>query len=281
MLCNEPATLCRATPWKADGSTGAAPGYRRVATVGAMKPTAPADVEEIRLRDGSRIWVRPIRHEDRDRMVQGLSWLSDRSRYMRFHSHIQRLSASQLDYLIDVDHDDHEALIALDPDRPDVPGVGVARYIRTSDEPSVAEAAITVIDDYQGRGIGTALIGILEGVAYERGIRTFRNYVLAQNQAMLAIFRQLDGQMTNEGGGLYCVDIPIPAPGDAQPDTPAGRWLTSVGRQQQTRRGTWAYPVIWLLRKVTGLDLDDQLGESRLLKNWAGGIFGGDEDDKS
>lgn len=247
---------------------------------------APADVVEIGLRDGSRVWVRPIRPEDRERMVTGLSWLSDRSRYLRFHTHVDRLTDAQLDYLVDVDHIDHEALVALDPDAEGHPGVAVARYIRLPDDPDrdqrdVAEAAITVVDAYQGLGLGTALIGLLEQAAHEHGIRTFRNYVLAENTAMLEIFRQLDGDVVAEGPGLYRVDVPVPGVDDEQPDTPAGRWVASIGRTAPGEPSAWAYPFVWVLRKVAGVDGDadedvdgaeDPPPRSGLLKRLAGEV---------
>ncbi len=229
----------------------------------------PEGMRELRLRDGSRVWVRPIREEDRERIVTGLSWMSERSRYLRFHSAVSELTPRQLDYLVDVDHEDHEALVAVDPDRDGMPGVAVARYIRLKEDPTVAEAAITVIDAYQGRGIGTAMIGMLEPIAHEQGIRTFRNYVLAENEAMLEIFRQLDGELVEEGSGMYRVDVPVPGEGDRQPDTPAGRWVASVGRNTHSRMDSWAYPLIWLVRKVAGSEEEPSAGPSRLLKSWA------------
>lgn len=228
---------------------------------------APRDVEEVGLRDGSRMWVRPIQPDDRERIEQGLRGLSPRSRYLRFHSHVDHLTKAQLDYLVDVDHHDHDALVALDPDLPGIPGIAVARYIRLAEDPAVAEAAITVIDDHQGRGIGTALIGMLERLAHERGIRTFRNYVLAENTPMLEIFRQLGGEVVHEGSGLFRVDVPVPGPDEDQPDTPAGRWVATIGRAEEERRTAWAYPLIWLLRRLG--EVQDELlsaGESRLLK---------------
>lgn len=230
---------------------------------------APDDVHEVGLRDGSRMWVRPIRDDDRSRLEEGLRWLSPRSRYLRFHSQVDRLTQSQLDYLVQVDHHDHEALVALDPDLPDQPGVAVARYIRTEADPRIAEAAITVVDSHQGRGIGTALIALLEELAHQRGITTFRNYVLAENAAMLEIFRQLDGDVQRESPGLYRVDIPVPGPGEAQPDTPVGRWVASLGRHPKEAQQAWAYPLMWLLRRMGGMTGHPLDGESRLLKNWA------------
>lgn len=232
----------------------------------------PDDVDEIRLRDGSRIWVRAIRPEDRDKLEEGLRWLSPRSRYMRFHTQVERLTKSQLDYLVDVDHHDHDALVALDPDIERQPGVAVARYIRLRDETSIAEAAITVVDSHQGKGIGTTMIGLLEALAHERGIRVFRNYVLAENTAMLEIFRQLDGELVRESPGLFRVDVPVPGPDDGQPDTPAGRWVSSIGRhavQEEDQQEAWAYPLVWLLR-LLGSDVRpaSDPSESSLLKRW-------------
>ena len=210
----------------------------------------PRSVDEVRLRDGSRMWVRPIRPTDRTRIEEGLQLLSPRSRYLRFHSAIQRLSSSQLDYLTKVDHHDHEALIALDPDIEGAPGIGVARYIRLAEDPTIAEAAVTVLDDYQGRGIGTTLLGKLEPLAWERGIRTFRNYVLAENKAMLEIFAQLDGTFVREEAGVYRVDVPIPEPDAEQPDTPAGKWIASVAASQPADMHAWAYPFGWLVERA-------------------------------
>ncbi|WP_341251547.1 GNAT family N-acetyltransferase [Euzebya pacifica] len=247
----------------------------------------PRSVDEVRLRDGTRMWVRPIRPTDRTRIEEGLQLLSPRSRYLRFHSAVQRLSSSQLAYLTEVDHHDHEALIALDPDLEGAPGIGVARYIRLAEDPTIAEAAITVLDDYQGRGIGTTLLGKLEPLAWERGIRTFRNYVLAENKAMLEIFAQLDGTFVREEAGLYRVDVPIPEPDSEQPDTPAGQWIASVARSQPADMHAWAYPFGWLVERADdavrqplrmirriveeGAERVDEVLKDRALKNRASG----------
>ncbi len=244
----------------------AAPARRRV-----RGGRVPDGVREVPLRDGSRMWVRPIQPDDRERIVEGLAQLSARSRYLRFHSQVDHLTQSQLDYLVDVDHVDHEALVALDPDAEGTPGVAIARYIRLRDDPDVAEAAITVLDEYQGRGIGTSLVGLLEQEARERGIGTFRNYVLAENQPLLEIFRQLGGHLEVEGPGLYRVDLPIPDVDEVRPDTPAGRLVASLGRSGEERHDTWLYPIMWAARKVIGADAGpapdvEGIGPARLLK---------------
>ena len=81
------------------------------------------------------------------------------------------LSAAQLDYLVDVDHHDHEAIVAVDPISGE--GLAVARYIRSNEDAEVAEVAVTVADDWQGRGLGRALLDRLSYRARREGVRRF------------------------------------------------------------------------------------------------------------
>jgi RimJ/RimL family protein N-acetyltransferase len=182
------------------------------------------------LRDGTNVLLRQIRPEDRDRLVEGLRALSPASRYLRFHADVDQLTEQQLDYLTQVDHVDHEAVVALDLDNPDVPGVGVARYIREVSDPRVAEAAITVADQYQGRGAGTMLLGALCARARTNGVEVFRNYVLAENTAMLAVFDELGATRELESEHVWCVDLALPEDEEDLPDSPAGRAFMAAAR---------------------------------------------------
>src|SRR6478672_9231609 len=120
----------------------------------AGRPTArgPLRFEPIHtaLRDGTAVVLRPIRPDDKERLSEGLERLSKRSRFRRFLAPVTTLSAEQLAYLTEVDHFDHVAWVATLEANPDF-GIGVARYVRLEDDHSVAEAAVTVLDDYQGR----------------------------------------------------------------------------------------------------------------------------------
>jgi GNAT superfamily N-acetyltransferase len=182
---------------------------------------------EFVLRDGTRILVRPILPEDKERLREGFALLSAQSRYRRFLTSLEYLSDQQLRDLTEIDYDDHMAWVAVDPSRPARPGLGVARYVRLAEEPTVAEAAVTVLDEYQDRGIGTILLRMLAGSAREHGIRTFRGYVLAENAPMMDIMHDLGATAAPEGP-LLRVDVPIPATADELPDTPTGRVLKSV-----------------------------------------------------
>src|SRR6516164_862224 len=90
---------------------------------------------------------------------------------MRFLARKDRLSTAELRYFTDLDHRDHEALGALD--QADGRGVGVARYIRDADDPRAAEIAVTIVDDWQGRGLGAELLTRLSDRARQAGIHRF------------------------------------------------------------------------------------------------------------
>ena len=142
----------------------------------------------VELRDGSRVRVRPIEPTDRDALAAGFERLSDRSRYRRFLAATPRLTSTLLTYLTEVDHHDHEALLAFDEATGDA--VGVARFVR-EDEPTSAEAAVTVVDDWHGRGLGTSLLEMLSDRAREEGIRRFTATLLAENSEMLDLFESV------------------------------------------------------------------------------------------
>lgn len=187
-----------------------------------------------RLRDGTPILLRSIRPSDRERLVEGFARLSPATRYLRFHAVIDHLSDEQLDVLTRVDHVDHEAVVALDPARPDEPGIGVARYVRDPDDALVAEAAITVADAHRGRGVGTLLLGALAARAHANGIRTFRSYVLDGNTAMLAVFDDLGATRTRDEAGPWRVDLALPEDADDVPDSPVGRAFLRIAREERT-----------------------------------------------
>jgi GNAT superfamily N-acetyltransferase len=139
----------------------------------------------VALRDGSRVVVRPVRDDDRERLLAGFERLGPESRYQRFLAPMAELSADDVTYLTQVDHHDHEALAALDAETGD--GVGIARFIRSADRPDTAEAAVTVIDDWQGRGVGTALLDLLAERARAEGVTRFTALLLAENRDMLEL----------------------------------------------------------------------------------------------
>jgi ribosomal protein S18 acetylase RimI-like enzyme len=188
------------------------------------------------LRDGTRVLLRPIRPEDRERLAAGLHRLSAASRYQRFHAAVAELSAKELRDLTEVDGVSHLAWIALDPAVPGEPAAGVARCIRLPHEPQTAEVAVTVLDAYQGRGLGTLLLGYLSQAAAAQGIRKFRAYVLEDNDAMLRIFRDLGATVGRLEEGVYRLDIPVHEDPETIPDTPSGRVFKAVALRNERGR---------------------------------------------
>jgi predicted GNAT family acetyltransferase len=94
----------------------------------------------------------------------------------------------ELRYFTEVDHHDHEALVAIQPDGD---GVGVARYVRGEEDSTVAEVAVAVIDEWQGHGVGSRLLSMLAERAREEGITSFSAYVLADNELMLNLPQEI------------------------------------------------------------------------------------------
>ena len=94
--------------------------------------------------------IRPIRPDDKDLLRRGMERLSEESRFRRFMRPVSELTDEQLAYFTEIDYRDHFAWAAVRADRLDE-GLGVARYVRLEGEPTVAEAAVTVADEYQAR----------------------------------------------------------------------------------------------------------------------------------
>src|SRR3954453_20699550 len=137
----------------------------------------------ITLRDGARVTLRPIAPEDKPLVAASFERLSEESRYRRFFTIKNKLSAAELAYLVDVDHHDHEAIIAIDPSSGEA--LGVARYVRFKDDAEVAEVAVTVADDWQWRGLGRALLDRLAYRARRDGVRRFSALVQGDSPGAL------------------------------------------------------------------------------------------------
>jgi GNAT superfamily N-acetyltransferase len=112
--------------------------------------------ETVTLGDGSEVLLRPITANDKSGPNAAFEGLGERSRQMRFQGVKKRLTAAELAYFTEVDHTDHEALVATDTGRGDI--IGVARYVRLRPGGESAEPAVVVADDRQRRGLGTALM---------------------------------------------------------------------------------------------------------------------------
>ena len=175
-------------------------------------PAAGSDLQEFETYVGrQRLLFRPIGPEDKERIQAGLELLSPESRYRRFFRHIDHFSEKELAYLTEVDFEDHVAWVVLLADEPGRPGIAVARWIRVADEPDVAEAAVTVIDAYQGHGIGKTLLWLLARTAARRAVRAFRAWVQGENKVVLGILEELGAEPGRWEQGVMQADVPIPS----------------------------------------------------------------------
>jgi len=159
------------------------------------------------LRDGSAVLIRQVRSTDAPLLADGFSRLSAASRQMRFLGVKKELSPAELRYFTDVDHHDHEALGAVD--RPSGHGVGIARYVRDAEDPQAAEIAVTIVDDWQGRGLGTELLAQLSDRARQAGIRRFTALADAGNVAVAALLSNAGAHLVRRGRGTVEYEITL------------------------------------------------------------------------
>ena len=180
----------------------------------------PVKTGLVALRDRSTVLIRQVQSADAPLVADGFARLSPRSRQLRFLTGKKQLSSAELRYFTDVDHHDHEALVALNP--ADGRGVGIARYIRHADDPHAAEIAVTIVDDWQGRGLGTELVTRLSGRARHEGIHRFTALVAEDNMAVARMLRNTSASLAGRGPGTVEYEITLTTPGKSTATPTAG-----------------------------------------------------------
>lgn len=181
------------------------------------------------LPDGSGLIFRPIRPEDKERLVTAFESLSPETRYARFLRPLTRLSSKQVVYLTEVDMKDHYAWVALKADDPGQPGLGVARWIRLREGPGVAEVAVTVVDEYQRQGIGLTLLWLCTLSAIELGVKGFRVWMLGENRAAMNLLRGVAEPHGRWEDGVFVATLPLPRSTGALRSTPPPLPLRPLG----------------------------------------------------
>lgn len=171
----------------------------------------------VELVDGLKIGVRPITVDDRDRLRAHFESLSAESRAKRFHGYVSALGEEQLDYFTDIDHVDHEALVAYRCENGEL--AGIARYVRDPERPARAELAVAVSDAFQRRGIGRTLVECLAARAHEEGVREFTALLRADNAGARQLIASLGPNQHKEYVGDNLVELSVPVIGDAEADT--------------------------------------------------------------
>jgi RimJ/RimL family protein N-acetyltransferase len=151
----------------------------------------PADLSDnLTLRDGTRVHIRPIRPEDDHALVEAFHHMSPQTVYQRFFAALPELSEEMAWRFSHVNYTNRMALVAEIPDSDPPQVLAVARYERAprlepnADGP-VAELGLVVVDEWQGRGLGRILLRRLLAVAATHGITRFTADILADNRRML------------------------------------------------------------------------------------------------
>ena len=166
-----------------------------------VEPSNYSAVE--RLRDGEGIEIRALRPQDRHALIAAVGRTSTESLYRRFFAVRRHFSETEESFYLNVDFVTHVALVALADENGQPMIIGGARYV--VGEPGQAEVAFTVIDKYQGRGVGAALLRHLAVIARQAGLRELVAHVLAENRAMLKLFEKSGLKYTakREAGSIF------------------------------------------------------------------------------
>jgi ribosomal protein S18 acetylase RimI-like enzyme len=191
-----------------------ADGIRRFHYISGTVASPGFEPRVLELRDGTKVHVRPIVPEDEQLLIDAVAAMSERTVYFRFFSPLKRLPDALAHRLAVVDYNDRFALVGTTRKHDGKERiVGVARYDRAVDT-DVAETAVAVIDEFQRRGLGSALLTILARVARDHGIRAFTLIVLPENQQMLGLLRKMGWiHQAKLTGGVY--EITFDLPGDS------------------------------------------------------------------
>jgi RimJ/RimL family protein N-acetyltransferase len=166
---------------------------------------------EVLLRDGSSAWIWPLLPQDRVALSQAYDRLSEKSRYERFLSPVPHLSSRMLEELVDgADGIDHTALIlvAIAEDGTDLPAA-VGHIIRYPSDPDAADVAVTVAEEFRGRGAATALLHELVNQR-PAGVTRIETEVAADNVASQRMMLRLGRtDVTSSGPGTCHVRVDL------------------------------------------------------------------------
>lgn len=198
----------------------------------------------VELRDGGTLAVRQIEGGDKPLLRAAFERLSEQSRRRRFMAPAAELTEEDLVYLTEVDHRRHEALVGLAPDTGGI--VGVARWFRRPGEREVAELAVAVVDDWQGRGVGSALVAALNERAREEGILRYHAIVSIDNVQVIEVLERNGAVRTGADDETGEIHFEADVPGEGVgPGLAAG--LRAAARGQIRLAGAAAE---WLLTRL-------------------------------
>jgi GNAT superfamily N-acetyltransferase len=195
--------MAATTLWIRNGASAKEAGHRYGLCVlprNSVMTEAAKYSAVVQLRDGRQIEIRALKATDEEEMLAAIDRTSTQSLYRRFFAIKRNFSESEKAFFLNVDFVNHVALVAVAEDANQRFIVGGGRYVVV--RPGTAEIAFVVIDDYQGQGIGAALMHHLALLAREAGIKELIAEVLPENIPMLKVFQKsgLDLQTKHHAG---------------------------------------------------------------------------------
>ena len=148
------------------------------------------------LRDGRNVEIRALSPDDRSELGEAVDRSSAETLYRRFFAVRRSFTEQEIAFFLNVDFVNHVALVAVvdEGGRPVV--VGGGRYIVL--QPGQAEVAFAVVDQYQGQGIGAALMRHLAAIAREAGLKELIAEVLPENTPMLKVFKNSELRLSTK-----------------------------------------------------------------------------------
>jgi CRP-like cAMP-binding protein len=180
------------------------------------------------LNDGSELLLRPVLPGDSERSTHPSVEFSSETLYRRFMS-TREPSAALMNYLFQVDYVEHFVWVLVDG--ADGPVVADVRFVRDANDPSVAEIAFIVADEYQGRGIGSVLMDALTIAAHVGGVRRFTARLLSDNTRMRAILDRYGAQWERDEPGVVTTEFAVPGVEELRIDTATAAEIRTVARQ--------------------------------------------------
>lgn len=199
----------------------------RLVRIARQRLAAYIDAVPMRDRKGAALLLRPVLPGDSARTVGGHVTFSGETLYRRFQT-TRTPSPALMHYLFEVDYVDHFVWVVTEPDGSIV---GDGRFVRDPQNPTIAEVAFIVGDSYQGRGIGTYLMGAVSVIARFEGVEKFTARVLSENASMRAILDRLGAYWQRDDPGVVTTVLDVPGPDRLPFDRATAERIKEVGRQ--------------------------------------------------
>lgn len=165
---------------------------------------AASQAHDWRLPGGRTARLRPLTAGDRGAEQAFFNGLSLDSRHQRFHFGLRELSPALLSLLTDVDQRLHRVWV-VEALEPGLPVVADARFVHDAEQPTRAEFALAVADDWQGHGLGRRLMAHLMREARQQGVQLLIGDVLTENRRMLALMRESGARLQAHPDGAQLV----------------------------------------------------------------------------